>query len=153
MGARQLLLEIERRERGTLEEVATVMGYSAARLRVADASPRVRTSQDEVIALLDKLIQDTEQQEKEQRQRSSGRRAAGTPQNRPRAGAEQSALPDAGAGQIGEQHAAPRADPGEMWGRLPPAEREKILQSLRDRFPSRYRQLVEQYYRSLAEGK
>ena len=40
-----------------------------------------------------------------------------------------------------------------MWGQLPPAQRERILDSLRDRFPSRYRQLVEQYYRSLAEEK
>ena len=40
-----------------------------------------------------------------------------------------------------------------MWGKLPDAERDKILQSLRDRFPSRYRELVEQYYRALAEDK
>ena len=32
-------------------------------------------------------------------------------------------------------------------------ERERILQSIKERFPSRYRQLVEQYYRSLAEQK
>ncbi len=34
---------------------------------------------------------------------------------------------------------------------MPPAERERILQALRDNFPSRYRQLVEQYYEQLAK--
>ncbi len=39
-----------------------------------------------------------------------------------------------------------------MQGRsMPPAERERILQALRDSFPSRYRKLVEQYYEELAK--
>jgi hypothetical protein len=41
--------------------------------------------------------------------------------------------------------------PGEAWGSMPDAEREKILQVLRDSFPGRYRALVEQYYKTLAE--
>ena len=151
VGARQLLLEIERRERGTLDEVATIMGYSAARLAVADTTERLRTRQDEVIALLDELIDDAKQREQQQQQSGNQRRAA--QDDRPRSGADQSTLPESGEGKIGELHGAPKADPGEAWGQLPPAEREKILESLRERFPSRYRQLVEQYYRSLAEEK
>ena len=153
VGARQLRLELERRQHGTLEEAAAVMGYSAARLRVTDTSPRVRERQDQVITLLDQLIREAEELEKRRQQGGgAGRSARGDP-GRPRSPAEQSQLPGAAPGRIGAQHAAPPADPGEMWGRLPPAERERILQSLRDRFPSRYRQLVEQYYRSLAEEK
>jgi hypothetical protein len=34
-----------------------------------------------------------------------------------------------------------------------PEERERVLQSLRRAFPSRYRQLVEQYYKQLAKEK
>ena len=44
-----------------------------------------------------------------------------------------------------------RANPAEAWGSMPPAERERILQALRDSFPSRYRKLVEQYYEELAK--
>jgi tetratricopeptide (TPR) repeat protein len=149
-GARQLLLEIERRERGTLDEVASLMSYSAARLKVADATQRVRSRQDEAVALLDKLVEEAQQREKQQGE-SSRRRAA--QDKRPHSAAQESALPESGAAQIGELHRAAAADPGEMWGQLPPAQREQILDSLRDRFPSRYRQLVEQYYRSLAEEK
>lgn len=149
-GARQLQLEIERRERGTLDEVASLMGYSAARLKVADATQRVRARQDEAAALLDKLVE--EAQQREQQQGGASQRRAGQ-DKRPRSAAQQSALPESGAAPIGELHRAAAADPGEMWGQLPPAQRERILDSLRDRFPSRYRQLVEQYYRSLAEEK
>lgn len=150
VGARQLALEIEQRERGTLGEVADVMGYSAGRLKAADAGERVRTRQDEVVALLDKLIKDTEQQEQQQGG-GRGRQSGSQRQRTPRAPLEQSRATPGGSAPPGEQHAAPAADPGQMWGKLPPAERERILQSLRDRFPSRYRQLVEQYYRSMAE--
>jgi hypothetical protein len=34
---------------------------------------------------------------------------------------------------------------------MPPAERERVLQALRGTFPTRYRQLVEQYYEELSK--
>lgn len=43
------------------------------------------------------------------------------------------------------------ARPGQAWGAMKPAERERIIQLLKDRFPDRYRRLVEQYYRELAK--
>ena len=46
---------------------------------------------------------------------------------------------------------ARRANPGEAWGAMPPEQRERVLQALRDSFPSRYRQLVEQYYEQLSK--
>jgi tetratricopeptide (TPR) repeat protein len=149
-GARQLRLEIERRERGTLDEVAMLMSYSAARLTVADATQRVRSRQDEAVALLDKLVE--EAQEREKSHDGAGQRRAAQ-DKRPGAPRERSEAPESGAAPIGELHRAPAADPSQMWGQLPPAQRERILDSLRDRFPSRYRQLVEQYYRSLAEER
>lgn len=157
IGARQLQLEIERREVGSLDQVAELMNYSAARLRVADGTERVRERQAEAVALLDKLIEEAQQREQQSKcsggkggKGGKGQKRGATPN--PRQGAEESSAPQ-GAGKVGDLHGAPKADPGEMWGKLPPAERERILQSLRDRFPSRYRQLVEQYYRSLAEEK
>ena len=38
-----------------------------------------------------------------------------------------------------------------MWGRMPPKERERILQSMQEQFPNRYRELLEQYYEHLAK--
>lgn len=150
IGARQLLLEIERRESGTLAEVADVMAYSADRLAAGDTGERVRRCQAEAVRLLDMLI--AEQRRREEQRGGRGQRRTAQP-GPPRAGARDSTLPEAGPGRIGDLHGIPSAQPGETWGQLPPAERERILQSLRERFPSRYRQLVEQYYRSLAEEK
>lgn len=153
VGARQLQLEVERRQTGTLDEVSTVMTFVADRLNVADPGDTTRSRQEEIVALLDRLIQDQEQQEK-QAGGGSARRGGRPSQHAapPTTPREESAAPE-GSAQIGELHGAPRAAAGESWGNLPPAEREKILQSIRERFPSRYRELVEQYYRALAENK
>lgn len=155
VGARQLKLEIDRREVGTLDEIATLMTYAGTRLKVADATERVQKRQTEAIEKLDKLIEEMEKQEQQQQgggqsKKSGSGQKQGQAQT-PTAPREQSDAPTGGNEGM-DLHAAPRATPGEMWGKLPPAEREKILQSLRERFPSRYRQLVEQYYRSLADG-
>ena len=153
VGSAQLLLEIQRREHGTLGEVATVMDYVADRLNAADGAERVQKRQRQVIAMLDRLI---EQQEQQEQQYGGSSQRQGQSQKPPQ-GAQQDPKKDSdapgGAGRIGDLHAAPKVDPGEEWGKLPPAERERILQSIRERFPSRYRQLVEQYYRALADEK
>ena len=39
----------------------------------------------------------------------------------------------------------------DKWGELPAREREEALQFLRERFPARYKELIERYYRALAE--
>ena len=150
VGSTQLLLEIQRRERGTLDEVASVMDYVADRLHAADNTQRTHERQRQIITLLDRLIE----QEQQREQQCGGDQAAGkrqqSPPRNPQSAKQESDAPG-GAGELGDLHAAPAADPGEMWGKLPPAERERILQSIREKFPSRYRQLVEQYYRALAD--
>ena len=149
--ARQMLLELAGRRAGSLEEVAKLMAYSAARLDSADVSARLRGRQDDIVTLLDRLMAEARTLEDLQAAGAGQPRSAQRGDDQPRAGAQESVLPGAQAGEIGELHDVPRGTPGEAWGQLPPAERERILQSLRERFPSRYRQLVEQYYRSLAE--
>jgi tetratricopeptide (TPR) repeat protein len=151
VAARQLALEVERRERGTLGEVATIMDYTGHRLAAADATSRVQKRQDEIIELLDKLIEDAQKNEKQQGQGGGGgsQSRGRMPQQSPSNPLDESRVAR-GAGQIGDLHTAPQANPGEAWGKLPPAEREKILERLREKYPSRYRQLVEQYYRTLA---
>lgn len=151
VGARQLALEIKRREIGSLGQVSELMTYAADRLKVSDSAERVRRRQEEAVKLLEKLVKQAEQREK-QKSRGRASKSGGRKRQSPSKPAERSELPD-GAGEIGELRDPGRANPGELWGKLPPAERARILQSLRSRFPSRYRELVEQYFRSLAEKK
>jgi len=56
-----------------------------------------------------------------------------------------------GPGGIGDLH-APR-DGDKKWGELPARQRDRILQSLTEGFPAHYQQILQRYYRRLAEEK
>jgi hypothetical protein len=75
-------------------------------------------------------------------------------------GGQSSANPDkpaedsvikAGPGGSGPLHDANRK--GRGWGQLPAHKRQQILQSMTEGFPPHYQQLLERYYRRLAEEK
>lgn len=148
--ARQMHAELAARQPEQLGDVVDLMSYAGRRLRLNESGKPVRQSQDRAVELLDKLIEQQEQCEQQAQARAA---AAGRPGGaaRPSAPMQQSVLPAGGPAEIGPLHAAPAANPGQMWGRLPPAERQKVLQALQERFPTRYRELVEQYYRQLAQ--
>jgi hypothetical protein len=56
-----------------------------------------------------------------------------------------------GTGGSGPLHAARRN--GNAWGQLPAHKRDQILQSMTEGFPAHYQQILERYYRRLAEEK
>ena len=151
--AGQMLVELKARRPGSLGEVSDLMVYAGRRLNRGLADPPVRGAQQRAIELLSQLIKEAEQREKQASAAGSGSssgRGGIAPGGTPRTPAQQSMLP-AGPGQKGELNRSPAARPGEMWGQMRPEDRQRILQSLRESFPSRYRQLVEQYYRQLAK--
>lgn len=150
IAARQMLMELDNRQPEKLGDVVDLMDYSGKRLKVADASDPVRTRQQQIIDLLDKLIKEEEEKEKQNSSSSGGGSGSGSPNNAPSNPMQQSTLPG-GAPEAGQLRAARRANPGEAWGAMPPAERERVLQAIRGTFPSRYRQLVEQYYEELSK--
>jgi hypothetical protein len=156
IAAKQILLELANRQEGQIGEVVDLMQFSQRRLKNADAGESVQTRQKRILELLDAMIQEAEEQEQQQQASSSGsqQQQQGQQQNQggqqPSNPMQDSSLPG-GPGGEGNLREARRANPGETWGQLPPAERERILQALRDSFPSRYRQLVEQYYEELAK--
>lgn len=154
--ARQMLAELRRRVPESMGEVADLMNFSATRLSAADASPPVREAQDKVVALLDQLIEQAEEAEQQAQQMADAQQQNRDQQQQqqqqqnPHQPAPQSTTPQ-GDPNAGARRTGRRATPGEAWGALPEAQREQILQVLRERFPGRYRALVEQYYQSLAE--
>ena len=151
IAARQMLLELNNREPGRMSEVADLMDYSGRRLKSADGGEVVQTRQQRIVQLLDQLIKEEEEKEKNSCNNPSGG-SGGKPQagRSPAKPMQQSRLPG-GTPQEESLRASRRANPGEMWGAMPPGERDRILQALRESFPSRYRQLVEQYYEELAK--
>jgi hypothetical protein len=148
IAARQILLELANREPGRLEEVADLMTFSGRRLKNLDAGEVVQTRQQRIVELLEALIKEAEEQEK--KSCNSGGGGAGKSGQSPSNPMQQSQLPG-GASPESSLRAARRISPGEVWGAMPPGERERVLQALRESFPGRYRQLVEQYYEELAK--
>ncbi len=150
IAARQMLMELSNRDPEKLGDVVDLMDFSGKRLKSEDAGETVRTRQQRILDLLDKLIKEEEEKEKQASNSGGGGSSSGTPNQSPSNPMQQSQLPG-GAPQAGQLRAARRANPGEAWGAMPPAERERVLQAIRGTFPTRYRQLVEQYYEELSK--
>ena len=143
-----------------LVEVADLMAQAGRDLDTGQTGAQTRRRQHRAVDMLDALIRAAEEQQGGRPQPgacqqcqgrgcpacSAGRvQASGRPQ-----GPAQSSGVVRGSAQAGPLRQAAEARPGEMWGRMRPEERDRILQSLNQAFPGRYRTLVEQYYRRLA---
>ncbi len=150
IAAKQMLLELENRREGGMSEVTDLMDYSGRRLKSADGGEIVQTRQQRIIDLLDQLIKEEEEKEKNSCNNPDASSSGKSSPRSPAKPMQESMLPG-GSPQEESLRASRRANPGEMWGAMPPGERERILQALRESFPSRYRQLVEQYYEELAK--
>jgi len=149
--AQQMLAELANRVPERIGEVVDLMHYSRRRLNVGDTADKTRERQERIVALLDRLIEEAEEMEKSGAGTSGGS-GRSRPDKTPRSPMPDSRLPG-GRSVEGTEREARRANPGEMWGAMPPAQREQVLQALRESFPSRYRRLVEQYYEDLAKKR
>lgn len=140
--ARLMQADLKAYEEETLDEVARLMDSIRIRLRHGRAGKRVRDEEDAVIAKLDKMIDELEKQ-RQQMQSQSGGGAA-----RPQSPAQDSSLPGArGQGDVDRKDKSGDVD----WGNLPPKEREEALQQLGEDYPAHYREVIEEYFRSLAK--
>ncbi len=152
LAAQQLLQQLESGGLAKLDAAREHMLSASGGLIESRAGDQVQAAQERAIALLDELIEQAQQQENQQRQQQQQQQQASASASGAASGAPAGASTErTGAGEIGELRAPAPILPGESWGELPPAEREAILQDLRERAPARYRTLVEQYYRALAE--
>lgn len=148
--AKEFLAKLDPPPRKTLGQAAHLMADAGLWLTEGETGLDPQISQKKAMMILEELINKAQQQEQQQQQSSQGGGQQSTQGTRsPQQPASASGTPS-GESTTGRLHAAPRAAPGEVWGRMKPQERDRILQVLQENFPSRYRQLVEQYYRQLA---
>lgn len=155
-GARWLMRELRGEGSGPLIELAKRMETIERLIRRARTDERTQDRQKEVVATLDKLIELMRERE------SSGGKGPGGGGSRggqggPASGnqrssgpAQESTLPQ-GDGREGPLTEPVRGPVSDSWGDLPDRDRDEALQFLRERFPSRYREIIERYYRALAE--
>jgi hypothetical protein len=129
----------------SLDEIARIMDNVTRRLNLGRAGQRVRQEEDDVIAKLDKMIEDLEQQQQMQQQGGGG--AQGQTPRSPSSPMEDSRA----AGGSGPGNVTPRnIGRGSGWGNLPPKEREEAMQEITKNLPAHYRDVIEEYFRKLA---
>jgi hypothetical protein len=126
----------------SLDEIARLMDAIRIEMEHARAGTRVRKRQDEVIAKLDKLIEELEKQRQEQQQSSSS--SGGAPPSQP--APDSNAMGGRGDGKVPPKKIGSKAD----WGNLPPKDREEALQQIGKEFPSHFREVIEEYFHKLA---
>jgi len=143
--AKLLQFEWERQAREEeTERIARQMNDVRRRLGQGRTDDGTQEAEEDVLRELDNLIERLEEQAQRRRQQGQGdgqqQQPSGLPANADRA---------AGAGAPGN---VDRRDfsPGDMWGNLPPRDREEALLRIEREFPSHYRDIIEQYFREMA---
>jgi len=160
-GAEVLLGDLRWIKDGTLEDVQQRMEFSGRRLKLADTSKPTQDEQEKIVNILNKLIEEAEKQENQGQGSGSGSGSGqgsgqgsgkgGSPSGNQMPGgpANQSGLPG-GPGRVGDLDKIAK-NAAEPWGDLNERERAKVMSNMKDRFPERYRELLEQYYRGLLQ--
>lgn len=125
----------------SLDHVSRRMNDVRRRLELGEAGKQVQVVEKGVVDSLDKLIKKIEEQQQQQSGGAGGSAQSSTPM-------QDSQLPG--------MKAPGKVDPRDIghqsgWGDLPPKEREEALQQIGREFPAHYRQLIEQYFRDLAD--
>lgn len=130
-------------EEDSLDEIARLMDAIRIELEHARAGTRVRQRQKEVIAKLEKLIDELEKKRQQQQSQASsgGAPSQPAPDSVPAGGR--------GTGDVPPKKLGSEAD----WGNLPPKEREEALQQISKEFPSHFREVIEEYFRKLARDE
>lgn len=138
--ARLIEADLKRLEVDSLDHIARRMEDVGRRLDLGRAGPKVRGIEDGVIESLDKLIDQMQSQQQQADASSGGNLQPGRP-------AEDSRIAGGkGPGEVTKRDVGRRAG----WGDLPPKQREEALQQIGREFPSHYRDVIEQYFRKLA---
>src|SRR5207249_11612132 len=131
----------------SLDEIARLMDDIRRRLALARAGKVVRDEEDSVIAELEKMIDDLEQQRQmRQMQKQQARnRNSRRPPNNPMQDSQRAELK--GAGDVDPKNTGKR----DGWGNLPPKERQEVLQQIGRELPAHFRETIEEYFKRLSQ--
>lgn len=129
----------------SLDHISRQMNDIRRRLHLGRAGKKVRKVEDDVIAALDKLIEEMEKNQ--QQANGAGGGAGGSGSAQPTKPMQDSRIAGArGPGDVNHRKLGDTSG----WGDLPAKQREEALQQIGKDFPSHYRDAIEQYFRKLA---
>jgi hypothetical protein len=136
-----------------LSNIAKLMDNSERRLDLSRPGPKTQEIQKKIVFRLDELIKDLENQCKNggQCQSPGGGQQPGPGTNQPSSPQNDSQImTNSGPGVVDQkklQHLATN------WGKLPEKERAKAMMELTKDLPPRYREVIENYFKTLARSQ
>ncbi|QDU29619.1 hypothetical protein ETAA8_47340 [Anatilimnocola aggregata] len=148
-------------EEGTLSDVQLRMEYSRRKLGLEDTGKETRDQQDRIVDMLAKLIKAAEEKESQGKGKGEGQKKPGEQQGEGSEGESQGQ--GQGQGQGGTQGGGSkgtdseavkrlhRGGPQSPWSQLRDKDRDPVYSAIKEKFPGRYQQLIEQYYKSFQD--
>lgn len=144
-----------------LAEIAQRMKQVERRISNRETSSRLQAMQQDIVAELDRLIQQMQQQ-------PSGGQSKGSPSSSSQQSSSQSSVSGAQESKRPATDSAPRLGKAdgestdlaemqkmldEVWGHLPARVREQMQNATVEQFLPKYERLIEEYYKRLAESE
>jgi hypothetical protein len=152
-----MLLDLQswRNDEKDLLQISKLMDNSGRRLDLARGGPKTQEIQKKIIFRLDEIIKELENQCNGNCSGNGGNCPGGKPGNGggafPSAPMQDSRIAtNGGPGRVDEKKLKELA---EVWGKLPEKERAKAMMELTKDLPPRYREIIENYAKSLARGQ
>jgi len=157
VGAFRQIEQLKKFQEGTLSDVHLRMEFSRRRLALQDPGKDTREQQEKIVDILSKLIKEAEERECACRGGGSG---SGQKKSQGKGSESESQAQGEGSGQQGNSGGGSkgvdsesvkrlqRGGPQSPWSHLRDKERDPVFNAIKDRFPGRYEQLIEQYYKS-----
>lgn len=138
--------DIEPLKADSLDEIARMMDDVRRRLDLGRAGKKVRDQEAEIVAKLDKKIDDLEKQQQQQQQKQQ---QGGAKQQQSTNPAQQSQAPRdiKGTDEVDQKNLGKTNN----WGNLPPKQRQQALQQIGRELPSHFRDTIEEYFKRLAQ--
>jgi hypothetical protein len=137
-----------------LGNIARLMDNIERRLDLSRGGPKTQEIQKKVIFRLDELIKDIENQMKNGAQcqcPGGGKQQPGPGTNRPSSPQQDSQImTNSGPGVVDPKKLQNLA---QNWGKLPEKERAKAMMELTKDLPPRYREVIENYFKTLARSQ
>ena len=157
VGAMRQLEQLKLFQEGTLSDVQLRMDYSRRKLTLEDTGLDTRQQQDKIIDILSKLIKECEERECNCKGGGSG---SGQKKSQGKGSEGESQAQGEGQGQQGNSGGGSkgidsdsvkrlhRGGPQSPWSHLRDKDRDPAFSAIKENFPARYQQLIEQYYKS-----
>ncbi|MEC9092436.1 MAG: tetratricopeptide repeat protein [Planctomycetota bacterium] len=154
VGAWRQLQLVSSIKKDSLGDVFQRMDFSRRRLSLQKTDQETKIQQDHIVKMLNTMIKKAEDQEK----KSNSKSDKPGEQQKPSQGSGQSE----GKGKSKQGQGSKNADgfakrtfgagDASDWSKLRDRERDPAFNALKEKFPARYKELVEQYYKSFQGG-